>query len=455
MHRIARWRSLWLGLAAALVLAASSGARAAESAEVVQVYPNVFLVPDAQATSVKVWLVVKAGFRDETAGDPGGVAHYLEHLFIFARGGDRKKSSPLLFANADANAFTNYNATAYWHRFPYRPATIDADLEKAMAFFCARIGALDVSEDEAMRERDVVMQEYEWRNASSPQIAFNDANNKILQPDHPIGRPGIGTRESISAYRLYDAQRFHDRFYVKNNIAFVVHGPVDAAALKNLAEKYLAPMPEKPVPSREAQTALLHFEPMSVRNEMSDSHVKQKLVRLEKMVRYDQADRRVGELAGDTAAAFMDSRLEGSAYDELVDQRELAKSIAVNRSPIGAGAIWITFDAEPEDGVAPDALRAAMEDYLTRLATRGISAGVIERLKKRRLADLAELDDDREKMTDAFAFHFAIEGTYEDWTEREATIERVNIASIQPILDALAGKGRELLGILAPAPAAN
>lgn len=429
--------------------------RAASAAPEAQVYPNVFLVADAGAKSVKVWLVVKAGFRDETDAEPGGVAHYLEHLFIVGRGGDRKDSSPLLFANADANAFTTYDSTAYWHKFLYKPETADADLETAFRFFCDRIAALDVSADEARRERDVVMQEYDWRISSSPQTAFNDANNKLLQPGHPLGRPGIGTKDSIRAYTLEDARKFHDRLYAKNNVAFVVHGPVDPAKLKALAEKYLAPLPEKPIAGHESLDALLHLEPMDALNEASDAKVKTKLVRLEKTVPAKLGERRVADASGDVATAYMNSRLEGSAYDELVDRLELARSVEISRSPIGGGAVWLTFDAEPEEGVTPATLRAAMEDYLSKLAKRGMDAAVVDRLKARAIGRLAEIADDKDGAASALAFHFAADGTYDEWQRRAEVFAEVSPKSIQPMLDALAGPGRELLGVLSPASAAN
>src|ERR1700687_4427022 len=41
-----------------------------------QVADHVFLVRDDAATSIKFWLVVRAGYRDELDSEPRGIAHY-------------------------------------------------------------------------------------------------------------------------------------------------------------------------------------------------------------------------------------------------------------------------------------------------------------------------------------------------------------------------------------------
>jgi zinc protease len=416
-----------------------------------EVYPNVILVRDDAAKSVKVWLVVKAGFRDELHDDPAGVAHYVEHLFIVGRGGDRKKSSPLLFANADANAFTLYTGTAYWHKFPYKGDSLAIDLDKAFQFFAERISSLDVSDDEARRERDVVRQEYEWRVSSDPSTTFNFDNNKLLEPDHPIGRPGIGTRESIASYTLEAARRFHDRYYAKNNVVFIVAGPVEPALLRDIARQHLEPLPEKPIPDPEWLTTLRSFQPMEAVNVKPDARVKEKLVRLEKIVRYEEPDRLLGEASADVLAAFLESRLEGAVYDELVEKQQIAKETSVARSLLGVGSLWFTIDATPEEGVEPDALKAAIEKVLSSLAQTGLSESVVERFKARSANRRAEMAKTLETEADALAGDLASEGRFDDWLHRDATAARVTPASIQPLLDALAKPGRELLGVLAPA----
>ena len=119
-----RFRTATLGV----LLACLTLGRALAGVEV-RVADNVFVVPDPKAKVITVWMIVKAGCRDEEAGQCRGLAHYLEHLMFLGRGAEQASAQSTFFAAGQTNAFTSMRATSYYQSVPAREATIGPDLE--------------------------------------------------------------------------------------------------------------------------------------------------------------------------------------------------------------------------------------------------------------------------------------------------------------------------------------
>ena len=416
-----------------------------------KVADRVFLVRDDSAKSVSFWIIVNAGFRDEADREPRGIAHYLEHLVFLGRNPDHKQISARFFPDALANGYTTFTNTAYWQQFPVKPESMDADLEKVFRFYAERLQDIDVSDAEAERERNVVLQEHELRFSRNPYVQFNNDNNHVLQPEHPVGRPS-DTKEAIAAYSVAAARAFHHRFYARNNIEIVVHGPVDPEKLKALAQKYLDPLPEPKIPEREWQTTLRHFEPMDAATALADKAIRQTSVVLEKIVRFEETARLRGNAARNLLASYLGSRLDGSVSDELVEKQQLASDASISFSSLGVGVLWIALQATPAEGVRPEQLKAAMEAYLANLPALGIKPATVERFRKRYKLQRDETAQDSLRSAQALVSWFSSAGNYDDWLSREADYAGVTVDDIIPVMAALARPGRQLFGVLSPAP---
>src|SRR3712207_3009514 len=133
-------------------------------------------------------LVVHAGCLDE---EPvcRGVAHYLEHLLLVGRNPDHTETAFRFFADGYANGWTHHKATAFVHRIAPRqtdPRDAMADLERLFAFYANRLRSFEVSAAEALRERNVVLQEYQLRTGNNPfgQFGVQDRKSTRLNSSH-------------------------------------------------------------------------------------------------------------------------------------------------------------------------------------------------------------------------------------------------------------------------------
>jgi len=161
-------------------------------------------VPGARSVSIGVW--IGAGSRDESL-DEAGAAHYLEHLLF--KGTTRRSASRIAeeidAVGGELNAFTGKEHTCFYAH------VLGEDLDLALDLLADVVTAATMSADDVELERAVVLEEIAMR-ADDPEDLLGEIFDDALFGDHPLGRPVIGSEESIEAMtrdRLHDFWRRH------------------------------------------------------------------------------------------------------------------------------------------------------------------------------------------------------------------------------------------------------
>lgn len=78
---------------------------------------------------------------------------------------------------------------------------------------------------------------------------------KALYGDHPYGRPGGGTKESVAAISADDLRARHKALFARGNLTVAVVGAIDAEALKRRLDQLFAALPAQPELTPVAATA--------------------------------------------------------------------------------------------------------------------------------------------------------------------------------------------------------
>ncbi len=176
-------------------------------------------VPGVRSASIGVWVGV--GSRDE-GPTVAGAAHFLEHLLFKAT----PTRSALDIAEAmdavggELNAFTAKEQTCYYAH------VLDEDLPLAVDMVSdVVLNGLCRAEDVDV-ERQVVLEEIAMRD-DDPEDLVGDAFLAALFGDHPIGRPVIGTIETIEAMNATQLRGFHLRRYQPDRMVVAVAGNVE------------------------------------------------------------------------------------------------------------------------------------------------------------------------------------------------------------------------------------
>lgn len=176
-------------------------------------------VPGVRSAAFGIW--VNVGSRDETPAQMGS-AHYLEHL-LFKGTSARSAmeiSSSIEAVGGDLNAFTTKEYTCYYAR------VLDDDTDLAIDTVCDVVlhGRLDAHDIEG--ERGVILEEIAM-NDDDPGDTVHDLYMRTHYGDGPLGRPILGTEESLEALTAQGIRSFYRRHYVPSRMVVAAAGAVD------------------------------------------------------------------------------------------------------------------------------------------------------------------------------------------------------------------------------------
>jgi len=162
-------------------------------------------LPAVRSVALGIWVGV--GSRDEDLPH-AGATHYLEHLLFK---GTNRRSALDISAEMDAvggemNAFTAKEYTCYYAR------VLDADLPLAVDILSDMVTSSLITPKDVDAERNVVLEEIAM-NEDDPADTVHEAFSARLFGDTPLGRPILGTVDSINKItREQIYEHYRDRY---------------------------------------------------------------------------------------------------------------------------------------------------------------------------------------------------------------------------------------------------
>ena len=199
----------------------------------------------AGAHSVNIGIWIKAGARDEQAGEHG-IAHMLEHMAFkgTATRGARDIAVEVESVGGSMNAYTAREETAYYIRI------LPEHLSLAVDVLFDILTQSSLPEDEIERERGVILQEIGQCLDTPDDVVFENFSQAAFA-NHNIGKSILGTVESVSGFGRADLQGFMSRYYGGSQMVVCATGAVSHQALLDEVQK-------KSVHVREAISPVRH-----------------------------------------------------------------------------------------------------------------------------------------------------------------------------------------------------
>ncbi|MEU6035475.1 pitrilysin family protein [Actinomadura sp. NPDC047616] len=176
-------------------------------------------MPTVRSAAFGIWAGV--GSRDEAPAD-AGASHYLEHVLFkgTARRSALEISAAVEAVGGDLNAFTSKEYTCYYAR------VLDSDLPLAADVVCDMVASSLNRPEDVEAERGVILEEIHMRD-DDPGDLIHDEFAAALYGDEPLGRPILGTVESINALTRDRIHGYYRERYVLPNLVVAVAGRVD------------------------------------------------------------------------------------------------------------------------------------------------------------------------------------------------------------------------------------
>lgn len=269
-------------------------------------------LPQVESVSLGIWAGV--GGRHESDA-LSGISHFIEHLLFK---GTRHYSCRAISQAIEGrggylNAFTQEENTCYYARVAAGQTGRAFDVLADMV----RRPTLAVSDID--RERAVIVEEIQMYR-DQPAQWVDDLLGELMWVGHPLGRPIVGTPETLQGLNRRTIAAFHQTAYSARNIVLSISGAIDRDAIIRRAVAEFEPHRTAPVPRFRPVTGRVAQHPIDVRAR----DIEQVHLALGIRVNFGRADRRrfLFKLLNVILGENMSSRLfvtlrerEGLAYE--------------------------------------------------------------------------------------------------------------------------------------------
>lgn len=198
---------------------------------------RILVEPVTHVQSAAIGLWCKTGSRHENENE-AGITHLIEHMLF--------KGTPTRTAKQIAesiegrggmlNAFTDKESTCYYCR------TLSDDATNGIEVLTDMMLHSNFDPEELEREEEVVCEEIK-RGLDEPGDQVHELHLSNRWGDHPLGKPIIGTEESVRSFRRENIVTYMDRQYRAENVMLSVSGNVDLESIRAAAEATLGKLP--------------------------------------------------------------------------------------------------------------------------------------------------------------------------------------------------------------------
>lgn len=192
-----------------------------------------------ESAALGVW--IKSGSRNEKP-DQHGIAHLLEHM---AFKGTKSRSAlgiaeEIENVGGELNAATSIETTSYYAR------VLKPEVGHAADILHDILANSVFEENELEREKHVILQEIGASLDSPDDLVFDHFQNTAFGNNQSIGRPILGTPETVKGFTSDQIRDYLSDHYHGPNMVLSAAGAVDHDALVKQAEDSFAYFPDSP-----------------------------------------------------------------------------------------------------------------------------------------------------------------------------------------------------------------
>jgi predicted Zn-dependent peptidase len=184
--------------------------------------------PISKAFCLGVW--TRTGARDESEAE-SGLCHFMEHM-LFKGTGHRNAqdiSREIEKVGGSLDAFTTKDTMClYVH-------VLESRREVAIDLLTDMLTSSRFDEEQITLERNVILEEI-GDVEDAPDDLIHEMFAAELYPAHPLGRPILGSRKTVSSFRQSDLRRYAKRAFRSSNVVIALYGNMDEDELVDVCQ---------------------------------------------------------------------------------------------------------------------------------------------------------------------------------------------------------------------------
>ncbi len=384
------------------------------------------------SASLGVWST--SGSRSDPAGREG-ITHFLEHMLF--KGTPTRSALQIGEAIDDIGGYVNgLTDREHLHLFA---RTGGEYAEKALGLLLDLLLESQCAEEEVAREKEVVLQEIahvrdsaqDWVHELVPQTAW---------PDHPLGRPLMGTEASIREMDPESLRRhLTDQVHVADHIVVTAVGRVDHERIAALVEGRAGHLRTRPAgPGAGAQS--FRAERTVLHRPGEQMHF---CLVYPGIVRTDEARHTL---------AVLDTLLGGGnssrLFQEIREKRGLAYSIGSYAQSYETAGLFVVSAGTPRESF--QTVVDLVEREIERLQAEGPAEEEVARAKVQLNVGLALAAESSTFRMQHIALSEIYWGRVLSFEEATAGVERVTAEDVHRLAGRMLGSGQRAMVAIGP-----
>lgn len=207
-----------------------------------------------RSVSVGIW--VSSGSRRETP-EENGLSHFIEHMLFK---GTTNRTAEQIARSVDSIG-GNLDAFTAKEMVCYNTKVLDDHLPVAMDVLGDLVLNPAFREEDIEKEKGVILEEIKM-DADSPDYLVHEIFSANFWKDHPLGKPILGTRETVKRFNRGMVQDYYRSVYTPLNLLITAAGNLAHDQLVELARQRFeavptsSPEPPQKAPATHARIAL-------------------------------------------------------------------------------------------------------------------------------------------------------------------------------------------------------
>jgi predicted Zn-dependent peptidase len=222
---------------------------------------GLLVVTDAvpHVESITLGIQINAGSRDDPE-HAAGLAHFIEHA-VFK--GTKKRSYIDIARNIEKHggyldAYTTKEQTCIYLR------CLSDHLEPSFELLADLVCDPVFPAEEIEKEKEVVIEEISSVNDTPEELIFDEFDLRSF-PNHPLGRPILGSEKSVENFSDRDLKQFMREHYVPRNMILTSTGKAGHEEILKLSERFLGALKEEGTEQYQRQPFLPeHYTPFDL-----------------------------------------------------------------------------------------------------------------------------------------------------------------------------------------------
>ncbi len=201
-------------------------------------------MPHVRSVSIGVWLA--RGSRHESL-EQSGIAHFVEHMLF--KGTDTRTAEDIAQTidsiGGQMDAFTAKEYASYYFK------VLDEHLPLAVEVLADIVMNPAFSEVDIGREKKVVLEEIKMVE-DTPDDLVHELFTESFWQGHPLGRPILGTKETVESLTQDGLRRYFTSTYCAPNLIVAAVGNIDHEQVRDLVMRAFDGLPTQSIPVTEA-----------------------------------------------------------------------------------------------------------------------------------------------------------------------------------------------------------